>query len=135
MPILTMAAIEGAIRDSWSVETCDPIDVENWSAANPSRGQCGATALVVRELLGGLLLEAEVLFDSGEHQGFHYWNRLPGLDLDLTADQFYPNEIVQPPHVVDGPPTFPWVVADQFVVLRDRVYAALGLERDRPVAP
>jgi hypothetical protein len=134
MPILTLAAIEGAIRDSWSVETCDPIDVDNWSLANPSRGQCGATALVVRDLLGGLLLEAEVLFTSGAHQGFHYWNRLPGLDLDLTADQFNDDEVVQSPHVVDGPPTFPWVVDGQFVVLRDRVYTALNLEGDVPVS-
>jgi hypothetical protein len=132
MPTLTLAAIEAAVRDSWSLETCDPIDVDNWSPARPSRGQCGATALVVRELLGGLLLEAEVLFTSGEPQGFHYWNRLPGLDLDLTADQFNDDEVVQTPHVVDGPPTFPWVVANQFIVLRDRVNAALGLEGDVP---
>ena len=128
MPTLTLAAVEAAIRASWSLETCDPIDVDNWSPANPSRGQCAATALVVRELLGGLLLEAEVHFTSGDHQGFHYWNRLPGLDLDLTADQFNPDEVVQAPHVVDGPPEYPWVVADQFVVLRDRVYAALHLQ-------
>jgi hypothetical protein len=73
-----------------------------------------------------------VLFTSGEPQGFHYWNRLPGLDLDLTADQFNDDEVVQTPHVVDGPPTFPWVVANQFIVLRDRVNAALGLEGDVP---
>jgi hypothetical protein len=132
MANLTLSAIEAAIRASWSLETCDPIDVDNWSPARPSRGQCGATALVVRDLLGGLLLEAEVLFTNGEKQGFHYWNRLPGLDVDITADQFNPDEVVQTPHVVDGPPEYPWVVAEQFIVLRDRVHAALDLVEEDP---
>jgi hypothetical protein len=125
--VVTFSDIEGAIRAAWSIETCDPIDTVNWGPDNPSRGQCGATALVVRDLLGGELLEAEVLFASGERQGFHYWNRLAGIDIDLTRDQFTPDEVVQSPHTIAGPPQFPWVVAEQHAILRERVYAALDL--------
>lgn len=127
MTHVTLAEVGAAIRAAWRVETCDPIDTHNWTPANPSRGQCAATALVVRDLFGGELLEAEVLFRSGERQGFHYWNRLAGAEVDLTADQFTEDELVQEPHVVDGPPTFPWVVAEQYIILRDLVFGALHL--------
>ena len=45
------------------------------------------TALVVHDLFGGQLLEAEVHFHDGSRQGFHYWNRLPRGDVDLTREQ------------------------------------------------
>jgi hypothetical protein len=125
--VVTLTEVEEAIKASWSIETCDPIDTDNWSPDNPSRGQCGATALVVRDLLGGELLEAEVLFANGERQGFHYWNRLAGIEVDLTRDQFRPDEVVQPPQTVVGPPEFPWVVAEQHAILRQRVFAVLHL--------
>ena len=67
------------------IETCDPSDAALWTPANPSRGQCAVTALVVHDLLGGLLLEAEVHHADGSPQGFHYWNRLAGLDVDLPS--------------------------------------------------
>ena len=60
MPVLTLRALEDAIRHSWARDTCDPTDVEVWSTTNPARGQCPVTALVVHDLLGGQLLEAEV---------------------------------------------------------------------------
>lgn len=45
--------LEAAIRAAWALDTCDPVDGDDWSPANPSRGQCGSTALVVHDLLGG----------------------------------------------------------------------------------
>lgn len=124
---LTIHEVEMALRQSWALDTCDPIDVPNWSQDRPSRGQCAATALVVRDLLGGQLLEAEVHFKGGERQGFHYWNRLVGIDVDLTGDQFTEDEIVQPPCIVEGPPTVSWIVDAQYQRLRDRVYLALDV--------
>lgn len=45
--------------------------------------------MALTELLGGVLLWAEVLGATGRHEGLHYWNRLPtGLEIDLTRDQF-----------------------------------------------
>jgi hypothetical protein len=127
MPALMLHDLEAAVRQSWCAETCDPIDVPNWSSDNPSRGQCAVTALVVRDLLGGELLEAEVHFQNGDRQGFHYWNRLPGLEVDLTGDQFTIEEIVQEPRVVEGPPEVSWIVDREYLIFRDLVYTALGL--------
>jgi hypothetical protein len=48
--------------------------------------------LVVQDWLGGDILAADVYRDD-ERVGVHYWNRLPGgEEVDLTADQFLPNE-------------------------------------------
>ena len=65
---LTLEALQAAIRASWSLETCDPTDAAEWTPANPSRGQCAVTALVVHDLFGGQLLEAEVCFHDGSRQ-------------------------------------------------------------------
>ena len=100
-----LEAIEAAVRASWSKDTCDPDDLVDWSAKNPARGQCGATALTVNDLLGGDLLLAEVHHDDGTRVGFHYWNVLPdGMEVDLTREQFRSEEHVQAPRVVKRPP-------------------------------
>ncbi len=85
------------------------------------------TALVVHDLLGGQLLEAEVHHEDGSPQGFHYWNRLTGVDIDLTREQFAGGEHVQEPHLIDRLPSSPWRAHDQYAIFRDRVRAALCL--------
>lgn len=89
-----MSALEAAIRAAWGRDTSD--DPDEWTPDWSARGQCGATALVVRDLLGGEILIAPVLGSrqDGEH---HAWNRLAsGLELDLTADQFRGGETLGP---------------------------------------
>jgi hypothetical protein len=125
----TLEALQGAIRASWSLETCDPIDAAQWTPDNPSRGQCAVSALVVHDFFGGELLEAEVLFDDGSRQGFHYWNRLPSGDVDLTSEQFTEHEIVQEPRTVDRLPDAPWRAHEQYLLFRERVRAALEKQR------
>lgn len=125
---LSLEALKTVLRTMWSLETCDPMDAAAWTPANPSLGQCAATALVVNDFFGGQLLEAEVLFADGSRQGFHYWNRLPGGDVDFTREQFSSGELVQEPHVIDRLPEFPWLAEDKYLILRERVYAALKLE-------
>ncbi len=83
------------------------------------------TALVLHDFLGGQLLEAEVLHADGSHQGFHYWNRFAGVDVDLTRRQFREGEVVQTPHLIERLPAFPWRAQEQYVIFRDRVRAAL----------
>jgi hypothetical protein len=122
---LTLEGLEAAIRASWSLETCDPTDLPRWSAANPSLGQCAVTALVVHDLLGGQLVEAEVQHRDGSRQGFHYWNRLAGVDVDLTRAQFKDGEVMWEPHLIDRLPSFPWRADEQYLVFRDRVHATL----------
>jgi hypothetical protein len=122
---LTLADLESAIRASWSLETCDPTDVPTWTPGEPSQGQCAVTALVLHDFLGGQLLEAEVHNADGSQQGFHYWNRFAGVDVDLTRRQFARGEVVQPPHLIARLPAFPWRAQEQYVIFRDRVRAAL----------
>jgi hypothetical protein len=120
-----LSAIEAAVRASWSIETCDPIDRHEWSTANPARGQCGTTALVVSDLLGGLLLEAEV-FRDGVQVEYHYWNRLPsGVDIDLTREQFTRGETFSEP--VEVQPRDPGPVhGPGYRLLAERVRTRLG---------
>jgi hypothetical protein len=80
-----MHAIEWAIRSSWSADTSDHPD--DWRPDNPARGHCGTTAFVLRDLLGGDVVVAQIVgTDPQEH---HSWNRFPsGFEMDLTRDQF-----------------------------------------------
>jgi hypothetical protein len=96
---MTLTDLETAIRAAWSRDTSD--DPHEWTPDWASRGQCGATALVLRELLGGDILIAEVLLD-GEPIERHAWNRLPsGLELDLTREQFRRGETLGEPVVAE----------------------------------
>jgi hypothetical protein len=100
----TLSQIEEAIRAAWCRETSD--DPEDWTSQNPARGQCGVTALVVRDYLGGEIVIAEVVpADGSKPTEGHGWNRLSsGTEIDLTREQFKNGErlgqaIVQEPLV------------------------------------
>jgi hypothetical protein len=128
MAFITREEIEAAVRAAWARDTCDPVDVADWSAANPARGQCGTTALTINDLVGGELLLAEVLRADGSRQGVHWWNRLPdGTEMDLTREQFATHEVIQQPRVVPRPSGLPKRAAEQYLTLRHRVLHALGL--------
>jgi len=123
--------LEAAVRAAWALDTCDPVDANDWSAANPSRGQCGSTALIIHDLLGGDLLIAEVIRSDGSRQGVHYWNRLPDrTEIDLTREQFADDEVIQPPRIVRRPAGMPHRCAEQYLTLRHRVFDALGIAEE-----
>ena len=123
--------LETAVRAAWALDTCDPVDADDWSAANPSRGQCGSTALTVHDLLGGELLIAEVIRSDGSRQGVHYWNLLPdGTELDLTREQFADDEVIQQPRILRRPAGLPNRCAEQYLTMRGRVFDALGIAGD-----
>jgi hypothetical protein len=104
MVLRSLAALDAIIRRCWSEESCDPVDLPGWSPDNPARGQCGVTALVVQDLLGGEVLVAEVHHADGSRQGVHYWNRLHGgIELDLTREQFRDGETIGPATPVARP--------------------------------
>jgi len=130
---VALAALEPVVRAAWGADTCDPVDVADWTTSNPARGQCGATALVLHDLLGGDLLLAEVTRDDGSRQGVHYWNRLPdGTQVDLTREQFLPHEHVGQARAVPRPPGPPLRCAEQYARLRARVLQGLPCAADRP---
>ncbi|MBG0562471.1 YunG family protein [Actinoplanes aureus] len=114
------------LRAAWGADTCDPHDLPDWRPENPARGQCGVTALVVQDLLGGDLVLGEVLV-GGVKTGHHYWNRLPdGREADLTADQFRPGETVTGGQVQPRPSDAPRRCREQYELLRHRVLDGLS---------
>jgi hypothetical protein len=122
---MTLEAVILALRESWGPDTYAPEDIPDWSPANPSRGQCATTALVVHDHLGGSLMRGEVHVD-GVRVDFHWWNVLPdGEQVDLTLDQFAPHE-----HVVGGVlverPMGPTRLDAEYALLSERVAARLA---------
>jgi hypothetical protein len=69
--------VAAALRRAWSSRTSGM-----WTAANPARGQCNVTALLVEELFGGEILKTPL------PEGDHFYNRIDGRRIDLTASQF-----------------------------------------------
>ncbi|WP_405693525.1 hypothetical protein [Streptomyces sp. NBC_01185] len=103
MEPLLLTDIEAAVRSSWGADTTTPAHRPLWDPGNPARDQCGVTALVVNDLLGGDLIRGEVRVD-GERVDFHWWNRLGrGVEIDLTREQFGAHEIVSGGVVVERP--------------------------------
>jgi len=121
----TLEEAEAAIRASWGRDTSD--DPDEWSEENPARGQCAVTALLIRDLLGGEILVANVLRD-GRRIERHAWNRLSsGLTLDLTREQFVNGERLGEPAVEE--PLFAQRNPERYATLRERVRSRLGLSQ------
>lgn len=125
MPI-TVDELRSHFLAAWGPDTCYPNMREEWTAETPSRDQCGMTALVVQDILGGDLVLAEVHVAAAQ-VGHHYWNRLPdGSDVDLTADQFLSEEQVIGGKVVVRPPDAPRYHREQYELLRRRVLESMA---------
>jgi hypothetical protein len=120
--------VQRAIVASWSPETAHAT-AEYMAAGREhdrSRGQCGTSALVLHDWLGGDLLVADVLAE-GEVNGVHYWNRLPsGDEVDLTAGQFVPGEALGEARAAVRPAELPVHGREAYLLLRDRVASLLG---------
>ena len=72
-----LARLAELLPAAWSSDSAGP-----WSADNPARGQCSVTALLVHDLFGGEIMKTRV---GG---AWHFYNRLDGRRIDLTAGQF-----------------------------------------------
>ncbi len=124
--MLSVKLLRPILRTAWGPDTCYPDVSQEWGPDNPARAQCGMTALVVQDLLGGDLMLGEVHV-GGAKVGNHYWNRPPdGTEVDFTADQFLPGEVVVNGQVVHRPPDAPRRFREQYELLRERVLAALA---------
>lgn len=130
MTPLLLTDIERAVRSSWSAETCTPEFRSHWSMDNPARDQCVVTTLVLNDLLGGELIRGQVHV-HGERVDYHWWNRLSmGIEIDLTREQFEPQEIVSGGVVVPRPPVTEWRrLRGEYELLRDRVMDKLNQQR------
>ncbi|MEU5894730.1 MULTISPECIES: hypothetical protein [Streptomyces] len=131
MTPLRLTDIEAALRDSWGADTYPPDSTNNWPPENPARGQCGVTALVLHDLLGGELMRGEVLVD-GVRTDYHWWNRLgAGVEIDLTREQFAPEEIVTEGAVMARPPEIRRC-REEYELLRARVLRRLAERAGNP---
>jgi hypothetical protein len=121
----TLAELEAAVRSAWSAETAD--EPETWSPDNPARNHCDVTALVVRDLLGGEILIANVIRD-GRRVERHAWNRLPsGIEVDLTREQFRNGEHLGP--AAPGEPMSLRRTPERYELFAARVRAGLSATR------
>jgi hypothetical protein len=121
---VTLGQVEQAVFSCFALDTCSFDDVNEWSETNRSRGHCAVTTLTLNDMFGGQLLCAEVHVGS-ELVGYHWWNRLGGLEVDLTLDQFASHELVGVPWVVERPVGH-HLYTDQYNVFRERVTEALA---------
>lgn len=95
-----------ALGVSWSLETSSL-----WTPGRPARGQCGVTALVVHDALGGTILKTII---GGQA---HFYNMVDGERLDFTADQF------------DAAPTY-----DDIPATREEAFADTNLAQYRALS-
>ena len=66
-----------ALRDSWSLESST-----KWTKDNPAAGQCGVSALVAQDILGGEILKTRY------RDLWHFYNRIDNEAIDFTQSQF-----------------------------------------------
>ena len=126
-----------AIRASWTRSTS--ADPDEWTEANPGRGQCDVTSLVILEYLGGDLQHARVFLD-GEQIEHHYWNQFTATDaLDLTQDQFTGDQTISEPDLVTQEfirskyPTARSELRERHQLLRRAVTDHLGVGAPEPL--
>lgn len=86
--------------------------------------------MVLNDLLGGQLIRGEVHV-NGERVDYHWWNRLGlGIEVDLTREQFGPEETVTDGMVIPRPPVTEWRrLREEYELLRDRVLEKLDRQQ------
>lgn len=71
------------LRQAWCAETCSPKMRSNWTADNPTLGQCSITAFLVQDLYGGKVYGIPL-----EEGGVHCYNVVDNVTFDLASEQF-----------------------------------------------
>jgi hypothetical protein len=84
--------LASAVRSTWDADTSW---IDQWDPANPAKGQCGTSSLILQDEWGGHLARGEV-HETGESgvPTVHYWNVVRGRHVDLTWQQFSPAAFV-----------------------------------------
>ena len=72
----------------WCADTCAPRMRNDWSADNPTLGQCSITAFLMQDIYGG---EVKGILRSGGN--YHCFNDVDGCVFDLTSEQFGGEEL------------------------------------------
>lgn len=90
-----------------------------WTPENPANGQCGVTALVVQDVLGGEIHKTKT------PDGWHFYNRINDQRHDFTASQF-DSPIEYADIVSSREEAFSDTNADQYGYLRQSVFKHLS---------
>jgi len=83
------------LEELWDEETAYPASLKTGKQCK-GRGQCYVTSLVIKRLFGGEVIRGHI----GDE--IHYWNKVDGVEVDLTSDQ-YGGDGINP--VATGKPT------------------------------
>lgn len=89
------------LRRAWSVRSSG-----QWRADAPALGQCSVTALLLHDRYGAELLSTPTPW------GPHFYNRVGGGRVDLTAEQFAALGAAAPPAYLDRPASREEAMAD-----------------------
>ena len=82
MKNLKVKRVAQAIAQSWSLGSST-----KWKQSNPALGQCGVTALVAHDHLGGEILKTWVV-KSNDIKLWHFYNFIDKEAIDFTISQF-----------------------------------------------
>ncbi len=81
MGSVSIKDVSTALAQSWSLASSS-----KWTVSNPALGQCGVTALVAQDLLGGEIVKTWVV--KPEVRLWHYYNLIDNKPIDFTISQF-----------------------------------------------
>ena len=82
MTTVNIEQVSQALEKSWSLKSST-----KWKETNPALGQCGVTALVAQDYLGGEIIKTWVTKpDVGAL--WHFYNLINNKAIDFTISQF-----------------------------------------------
>ena len=81
MESINIENVSQAFEKSWSLDSSS-----KWKPSNPALGQCGVTALVAQDCLGGEIVKTWVV--KPHITLWHYYNLIDGNPIDFTISQF-----------------------------------------------
>lgn len=124
---ITAEDLRPYFRSAWGADTGCPESRAEWTPQNPARDQCGMTALVVRDILGGDLIIGEV--QVGGVQGVTTTGTAYRIIRRWTSQwtSFCRMRSVGG-KVVARPPDAPYRHREQYELLRGRVLTALAAD-------
>ena len=81
--ILTPCDLYKALLNVWCEYSCTPRLRHEWTADNPTLGQCAITSFLAQDIFGGKVFGVPI-----EAGNFHCYNVVGDCTFDLTSEQF-----------------------------------------------
>lgn len=96
---MNLIKIRKKIERSWDISTT--FTPSEWCSNNRAKGQCATTAMLLRSILNGVIMEGWAILPDGSTTR-HFWNKIGGIDVDLTWGQFPVPTVLKKIKQVDG---------------------------------